>query len=62
MTEKIFTGPIQRQLRDALSYLKNYVIKEAVIKFPEQAEAERILNYPYASIEEIFVFQMQLLL
>ena len=53
MTEKIFTGPIQRQLRDALSYLKNYVIKEAVIKLPEQAEAERILNYPYAAIEEI---------
>ncbi len=53
MIEKTFTGPIQRQLRDALAYLKNYVIKEAVIKKPDRAEAERIFNYPYAAIEEI---------
>ncbi len=32
ITEKIFTGPIQRQLKDALSYIKNYVIKEKIIK------------------------------
>ena len=24
MVEKIFTGPIQRQLKDALAYIKNY--------------------------------------
>lgn len=53
MTEKTFTGPIQRQLRDALSFIKNYTIKEAVIKSPDQAEAVRIFNYPYAAIEEI---------
>lgn len=53
MTEKIFTGPIQRQLKDALLYIKNYVIKEAVIKVPDQAEAVRIMNYPYAAVEEI---------
>jgi len=53
MTEKTFTGPIQRQLKDALAYLRNYVIKEAVIKVPGQAEANRIYNYPYDAIEEI---------
>ena len=53
MVEKTFTGPIQRQLRDALSYLKNYAIKEATIKTPDKAEAIRISNYPYAAIEEI---------
>lgn len=52
MTEKVFTGPLDRQLRDALSYIKNYIIKEKVTKVPGQAEAERIYNYPYAAIEE----------
>jgi len=46
MTEKVFTGPLDRQLRDALSYIKNYIIKEKVTKVPGQAEAERIYNYP----------------
>lgn len=53
MTEKIFTGPIQRQLRDALAYLKNYTIKEATIKDPQKAEAKKIYNYPFAAVEEI---------
>ena len=52
MTEKIFTGPLDRQLKDALNYIKNYVIKEKVIKIPGQAEAERIYNYPYEAVEE----------
>ena len=53
MVEKVFTGPIQRQLTDALSYLKNFVISEAIVKLPEQAEAQRICNYPYQAVEEI---------
>ena len=53
MTEKIFTGPIQRQLIDALLYIKNYALKEIVIKDKDKAEAERIMNYPYAAVEEI---------
>ena len=53
MTEKIFTGPIQRQLKDALAYIKNYVIKEVVIKSENKAEAQRIYNYPYVAVEEI---------
>ncbi len=53
MTEKIFTGPIQRQLSEALLYIKNYALKEAVIKNKDRAEADRIMNYPYAAVEEI---------
>ncbi|WP_165173061.1 RNA-binding domain-containing protein [Adlercreutzia sp. ZJ242] len=53
MVEKVFTGPIQRQLEDALAYVKNYVIKEKVSKSPERAEAARAFNYPYAAVEEI---------
>lgn len=53
MTEKTFTGPIQRQLTDALSYIRNYILKEAVIKNEGRAEANRIFNYPYAAVEEI---------
>ena len=52
MTEKTFTGPLDRQLRDALSYIKNYIIKEKVTKLPDQAEAVRIFNLPYAAVEE----------
>lgn len=53
MIEKAFTGPIQRQLSDALAFIKNYTLKEVVIKSADRAEATRISNYPYAAIEEI---------
>ena len=53
MTEKVFTGPIQRQLKDALLYIKNYTIKEIIIKSSGRAEAQRIYNYPFVAIEEI---------
>ena len=52
MTEKLFIGPLDRQLRDALIYIQNYIIKEKVVKHPNVAEAERIYNYPYAAVEE----------
>ncbi|MCR5457169.1 MAG: putative DNA binding domain-containing protein [Clostridiales bacterium] len=53
MTEKTFSGPIQRQLTEALSYIKNYALKEKVIKEKYRAEARRIMNYPYQAVEEI---------
>ncbi len=53
MVEKTFTGPIQRQLSDALAYLKNYAVKEAVIKTDSAAESKRIANYPIKAIEEV---------
>ena len=53
MVEKVFTGPIQRQLKDALAYIRNYTVKEVIIKEKSKAEAVKIYNYPYAAIEEI---------
>ena len=50
--EKTFHGPIQQQLRDALSYLQTNIIKEKVIKHPDRAEADRVFNYPYDALEE----------
>lgn len=53
MVEKVFRGPIQRQLADALSYIKNFGLEEAIMKLPDQAEAKCIFNYPYRAVEEI---------
>ena len=53
MVEKVFTGPIQRQLKDALAYIKNYILKEAIIKDSNKAESAKIYNYPYAAVEEL---------
>jgi ATP-dependent DNA helicase RecG len=50
--EKTFKGPLHQQLREALQYIRNIVIQEQVIKFPDKTEAERFFNYPYAAIEE----------
>ena len=54
-TEKIFTGPIQKQIRDALSYLNAVLFVEKVVKYPNRAEADRFFNYPYDAIEEVLV-------
>lgn len=53
MVEKTFTGPIQRQLRDALSYLRNYEIESMTTKEPDKADATTVYNYPYAAVEEV---------
>ena len=55
LEEKIFRGPLDQQLRDALTFLRNSVIEERVTKIPRQAEAERIFNYPYEALEESLV-------
>lgn len=55
INEKIFKGPIQQQLRDALAYLKNSVIQERVTKVKGKAEATRVFNYPFAAVEEAIV-------
>ena len=52
MTEKMFTGPLDRQLRDALAYIRNYIISDKVNKLANVAESERAYNYPYAAVEE----------
>ncbi len=50
--EKTFEGPIQQQLKDALSYLKTNVLKSKVVKYADKAESDHISNYPYAALEE----------
>ena len=52
MKERVFTGPLDRQLRDALAYIKNYVIAEYVTKVSDRAEAVRVFNWPYRAVEE----------
>ncbi|HZX49390.1 MAG TPA: RNA-binding domain-containing protein [Nitrospirota bacterium] len=54
-SEKIFIGPVHQQVRSALGYLKNAVIKEFVRKVPGRAEADRFYNYPYEALEEVLV-------
>ena len=51
-TEHYFKGQIQKQLRDALSFIQTNIIAEKVIKYSEKAEADRFYNFPYAAIEE----------
>lgn len=55
MSEKIFEGPIHRQLRNALNYIQATFIAEHIRKVPQQAEALRYFNYPYEAIEEALV-------
>ena len=50
--EKTFSGPIQKQLTDALSYLKTNIIKSKVIKYNDREKADKVYNYPYPAIEE----------
>jgi ATP-dependent DNA helicase RecG len=50
--EHYFKGPLQKQLRNALSFLKSNIITEQVIKVADKAEANRFFNFPYDAIEE----------
>ncbi len=58
LNEKIFQGPIDHQIRSALTHLKNLYIKEFVRKVPDRAEAIRFFNYPYVALEECVVNAM----
>ncbi len=55
MTEQIFKGPIDTMIKSALTYIKNTVIVEKILKVDGQAEAIRFFNYPYQAIEEALV-------
>ncbi|WP_178989496.1 RNA-binding domain-containing protein [Winogradskyella schleiferi] len=50
--EHIFNGPLHVQLRDALSFIKNNILSEQIVKHKDKAEADRFENYPYTAIEE----------
>ncbi len=50
--EKTFSGTIQQQLQDALSYIKNQIIKSKTIKIKGEAKSKSCFNYPFEAIEE----------
>ena len=52
MVEKYFRGPLDRQLRDALAYIKNYMLKMQITKVNGQAEAIHTWNIPFKAVEE----------
>jgi ATP-dependent DNA helicase RecG len=58
-TEKTFTGPLFRQVKDALHYIKTNVIEEKVVKVSSRAEADRFFNYPYDALEEALANAVQ---
>ncbi|MBF0252590.1 MAG: putative DNA binding domain-containing protein [Candidatus Omnitrophica bacterium] len=51
-TEKIFKGPLNVMLSDALNYIKSQFIEENIQKYAHKAEAEHSFNYSYVAIEE----------
>ena len=55
IVERIFKGPLNAMLRDALHYLQNSVITEYITKYPDRAEATRYFNVPYHAVEEALV-------
>ncbi|MBI1913539.1 MAG: putative DNA binding domain-containing protein [Planctomycetes bacterium] len=52
LIEKSFVGPIHEQVRAALRYLQNNVIREKVVKQKDRPEATRVFNYPFPAVEE----------
>lgn len=53
--EKTFTGPIWKQVKDALGYIQTNILEEKVEKIKNQAESVRFYNYPYNALEEAIV-------
>lgn len=51
-TEHYFRGALHIHLRAALAFLRSNIIREHVQKVPDQAEAIRFYNFPYAAVEE----------
>jgi len=54
-TEKTFSGPVHKQIDNALDYIFNRVIQEKIEKVDGRAEALRYSNFPFAAIEEALV-------
>ncbi len=52
-SEKIFTGPIDKQLQDTLDFIKTNIIHEEVQKVEDKPKSKRFYNYPFQAIEEV---------
>ncbi|PKP56820.1 MAG: transcriptional regulator [Candidatus Altiarchaeales archaeon HGW-Altiarchaeales-1] len=55
LSEKIFQGPIHQQIKDALTYVKNVILKEYIRKVPDKVKSIRFYNYPYIALKESIV-------
>jgi len=53
--EKVFSGPLHKQIENALEYIDTNVIHQRVEKVPLQAAALRYFNFPFEAIEEALV-------
>lgn len=53
--EKSFQGPIWKQIKDALEFIKTNIIIEKVVKINNKEESKRFYNYPFNAIEEALV-------
>lgn len=53
--EKRFTGPIWKQVNDALDYINTNVIKTKINKIENKEKSEKYYNYPYNALEEALV-------
>ncbi len=53
--EKTFTGPIWKQVNDALDYIKTNVIVSKVNKIKNEQKSDSYYNYPYNALEEAIV-------
>lgn len=49
------TGSVPQMIQATMERFRNLIIREKVIKVPNQMEALRIFNYPYQEIEEAVV-------
>ncbi len=49
------TGSVPQMIQATMERFRNLIIREKVIKVPDQMEALRIFNYPYQAIEEAVV-------
>lgn len=49
------TGSVPQMIQATMERFRNLIIREKVIKVPNQMEALRIFNYPYQAIEEAVV-------
>lgn len=50
---KNFYGPLYRQLKDAILYIKNNYIEKLIKKIPNQTESVTIYNYPNEVVDEL---------
>ncbi len=53
--EKIFTGPLDRMVREAMDFIQRNYLHDVVTKHADRAQATRAANYPYDAIEEALV-------